>query len=426
MDAKVIRREKQVLTVQVKVRLNDSMIKNEEAIQVALNEAGCLATHEALKGFDTDGSSIIVDGKKFTVQRRHPETYQSPHGPVKVDRYVYQSSQGGKTHCPMEDSARIVLKSTPRFARMVSFKYGSMGSTSVVRDLEETLGRKVARSFVQNIGEAVGTFIGAKETSWEYAPPKLDKPARTVTIGLDGTMMLLCEDGWREAMVGTMGFYDRKGDRQHTIYVAATPEYGKNNFLTRFSREIEQIKARFPNATYLGLADGAKENWSFLAERTDEQLLDFYHASEYLGTAASAIFRKAAEREEWLDQACHRLKHNKRGAAQLLVEMTGFLNENKISEAKQLKLKSCVTYFKNNKKRMLYAVHAEENRPIGSGVTESAAKTIVKQRLCNSGMRWKEEGAATVLNIRTRILTDGRWDEVWKKVDQYGFQKIAA
>jgi hypothetical protein len=32
-------------------------------------------------------------------------------------------------------------------------------------------------------------------------------------------------------MVGTLAFYDRDGERQHTVYLAATPEYGKAKFL---------------------------------------------------------------------------------------------------------------------------------------------------------------------------------------------------
>ncbi len=41
-----------------------------------------------------------------------------------------------------------------------------------------------------------------------------------------------------------------------------------------------------------------------------------------------------------------------------------------------------------------------EEEPIGSGVTEAACKVIVKQRLCCSGMKWKESGAAAVLSLR--------------------------
>ena len=58
--------------------------------------------------------------------------------------------------------------------------------------------------------------------------------------------MLMTEDGWREAMTGTIALYDSGGERMHTTYVAATPEYGKEKFKTKMGREIERVKARYP------------------------------------------------------------------------------------------------------------------------------------------------------------------------------------
>jgi hypothetical protein len=34
--------------------------------------------------------------------------------------------------------------------------------------------------------------------------------------------------------------YDSEGERQHTIYLGAAPEYGKKSFLERLEREIER------------------------------------------------------------------------------------------------------------------------------------------------------------------------------------------
>ena len=69
---------------------------------------------------------------------------------------------------------------------------------------------------------------------------------------------------------------------------------------------------------------------------------------------------------------------------------------------------------------MNYAEHIENNLPIGSGVTEAACKTLIKQRLCKSGMRWKEAGIKTVLRLRELVQTTGRWQQLWDKIDQYG------
>jgi hypothetical protein len=57
------------------------------------------------------------------------------------------------------------------------------------------------------------------------------------------------------------------------------------------------------------------------------------------------------------------------------------------------------------------------------GVTEAACKTLVKQRLCNSGMRWKSQGAKIVLTLRGLVQSGNRWQQFWDKIDQYGLQK---
>lgn len=66
---------------------------------------------------------------------------------------------------------------------------------------------------------------------------------------------------------------------------------------------------------------------------------------------------------------------------------------------------------------MDYARHVADGLPIGSGVTEAACKTLVKRRLCASGMRWKNAGAAIVLCLRALTQTTGRWTQFWQRID---------
>jgi hypothetical protein len=146
----------------------------------------------------------------------------------------------------------------------------------------------------------------------------LDVEIASVAIGLDGTCMLLCDTGLREAMVGTISLYDILGERAHTIYIGATPEYGKAKFLERLEREIQRTKARYPQANYIGIADGAASNWQFLKRHTSEQVLDFYHASGYLGAVAIALHPKdLSQQQHWLNEQCHHLKHNPGAATEL-------------------------------------------------------------------------------------------------------------
>jgi hypothetical protein len=394
MPAAIVARSEKSFTVQVEIPYASSMLDFEQAIRDRLNQAGAIATQEALQRFDTDGSPIALGPVKFTSKGPLPKEYQTPYGVATVSRHVYQSSHGGKTYCPLDRDARIVTSSTPRFAKMIAHKYAEFGSGRVIIDLEENHGRKVARSFVQNVADAVATVAVAKEESWDYALPEMERPVATIALGLDGTCLLMCEDGWRETMVGTIGFFDKAGERQHTIYMAATPEYGKATFLGRLESEVARVEAKYPEAHYVGIADGAKGNWEFLAKHTGVQVVDFWHAAEYLGKAAAVLYRgHPATREAWMEENCHTLKHDPGGAETVLKRLRSQAKVRPWAKDDE-DVQRAITYFANQSKagRMDYASRVTANEPIGSGVTEAACKVLVKQRLCGSGMKWKEPG----------------------------------
>lgn len=422
MSAQVLSVEGSQVKIEVTIDLSRSMLTSEENIQQSLNHTGCLATEAALQYLDTDGSAIEIAGEVMRTKGKQPKAYQTPYGEVVVERHVYQRSGGGKTYCPMEREARIIITSTPLFAKQVSSKLAYGSARDVQRDLGENHHRPVAVSYIQRVSEAVASIIETKEESWNYVPPKVEVEIKSVAIGLDGTCMLLCDTGWREAMVGTIALYDALGERQHTIYIGATPEYGKASFLERLEREIGRTKARYPEATYIGIADGAASNWQFLNRHTTQQVLDFYHASGYLGAVAVALYPKdLTQQQQWLNQTCHQLKHDSGAAAQLYEQMRELFQSQTHPQTIQDNLSAAVIYFQNHLHQMNYAFYRDQHYPIGSGVTEAACKTVIKQRLCCSGMRWKEAGAAVVLSLRTLVLTSTRWNQFWNKLNQYGF-----
>ena len=422
MGVQLVSVEGTQVKIEMTIELSRSMLTSEENIQKSLNEAGSIATGTALKYLDTDGSQIEIAGEVMYSKGEQPKGYQTPYGEVEVKRHVYQRAGGGKTYCPLEREARIIITSTPFFAQQVCSKLAYGSARELQRDLGENHGRRVAVSYIQRLSEGVSSIIEAKEESWNYVPPKMEMEITSVAVGLDGTCMLLCEGGWREAMVGTISLYDSDGERQHTIYIGATPEYGKGKFLERLEREIQRTKARYPDATYIGIADGAASNWQFLKNHTSEQILDFYHASGYLGAVAVALYPKNLEQQkQWLKINSHKLKHELGAADLLYQQMLELSQSGKRPKAIQEKLVTAVTYYENHRHQMNYALSREKYYPIGSGVTEAACKTLIKQRLCCSGMRWKETGAAVVLSLRALVLTQTRWSQFWNKLDQYGF-----
>ena len=423
MLAELVNHDGNEVTVQFTVKLTGSMLDDEQALQRSLNEAGQIAMEPMLEQFDTNGEPIRVEGVKHTVRVRSPQTYETPYGPVQVERNVYQSSSGGRVYVPLENDGRMVLNSTPRYAQIVSGKYARFGADAICEDLLECNGRKLSRNYAKKLSDFVGAIAQCHESEWEYDLPEFNEPVHSITLSLDGTCMLMHKDGWREAMCGSIAFYNNEGERLHTIYCSATPEYGKERFKEKFSREIERVKEKFPDMLYIGLADGAKDNWTFLKKYTTRLLLDFYHAREYISKAASAIFgRDKINKKIWEHDFSHNLKHKQGSASRFLKELeTRRANlDNKNFIERDEEIRQVITYYENHKNKMFYSRHLKNNLPIGSGVIEAACKILVKQRMCISGSRWKDDGASCVLALRTLKLTTGRWQQFWGYVMRHG------
>ncbi len=111
-----------------------------------------------MKRFDTDGSPI-----KLTARDKDNKTYRTPYGSVQLERYVYQTSKGGKIYCPLERNARIIRGATPKFAQQLLHKYANMNAPAFCRDLEDNHHRNTSHSYLQHESDWVGGIAQAKE-----------------------------------------------------------------------------------------------------------------------------------------------------------------------------------------------------------------------------------------------------------------------
>lgn len=425
MATKLERNADNSITVSVTFTPGKSMFESELNLQAALNEAGAAATGECLSMFDTDGGKLVLGGRKMTTKGQLPKVYQTPYGEVSVQRHLYQCSSGGAVYCPLEREARIMRTATPLFAKQVAFKYANTNAGTAVTDFAQH-GRKIARSYVGEVASDIASVAEEKEGCWNYEVPTAPPGSRvkTVSIGVDGTCALFIGDGWRQVMVGTISFYDEEGERLATTYVANAPEAGKGEFFGRMEAELESVRAAHPSARYAGVIDGAHDLWEWLEPRCTWGIVDFWHATEYLAGAAPGMARGEAAQAAWLEEACHRLKHEKGAAAALLGEfeaVRGGLGDRSRGAAG---LDKATSYIGNHLPRMDYYLHELMGLPIGSGVTEAACKSVVKERLCGSGMKWSSRGAGEVLQLRALVKSKGRWEEFWEKAARFGFSKI--
>ena len=77
------------------------------------------------------------------------------------------------------------------------------------------------------------------------------------------------------------------GQRLHSVRMGRMPQSHKATLKTMVTAEVEAVLAKRPDLTVVKVADGAKDNWTFLTRALPDgvELIDFYHAVEHLKDA---------------------------------------------------------------------------------------------------------------------------------------------
>jgi hypothetical protein len=154
------------------------------------------------------------------------------------------------------------------------------------------------------------------------------------------------------------------------------------------------------------VCDGAVWIWKLIEKHFPHaiQIVDWYHASQYLPPMAEAAFRYGTQPyQNWLENA--RLLLWEGHIADLILACQQL---DSIALAKPA-VHQAVTYFTNNQKRMDYARFRQQGYFIGSGTVESGGKQISGLRLKRAGARWTEPGAVATAKARAAWL-NGDWD----------------
>jgi hypothetical protein len=71
------------------------------------------------------------------------------------------------------------------------------------------------------------------------------------------------------------------------------------------------------------------------------------------------------------------------------------------------------SYFEKNAARMRYPAFRRQHLFVGSGVIEAGCKTVIGQRLKQSGMFWTVRGANAILALRCCHL-NARFESYWE------------
>jgi hypothetical protein len=244
--------------------------------------------------------------------------------------------------------------------------------------------------------------------------------ASDLGAAMDGGMVHLREEGWKELKVGCVFHIAVQPTREsHTGEIVPLAHAVHNTYVAHLGGPAVFGEALWAEARHrrwmqaretVVLGDGAAWIWNLTADKffTSRQVVDWYHAKLHLTQAANllqgegtlAAQRWLREHEPLLQGHAERLANELRQLAQKHPDCADGL----IREA---------GYFQENYRRMPYLELREEGFPIGSGMVESACKQF-RARLAGSGMRWSRTGLERLLPIRTAIMSQ-RFDELWQQ-----------
>jgi hypothetical protein len=234
-------------------------------------------------------------------------------------------------------------------------------------------------------------------------------------VSMDGGMVNIRGEGWRELKVGAVFDVEKRLERNpqtqqldemaHGVDVNYTAVLGSKDAFKPALWALA-VQHELPTARHRSVvADGALWIWDVAEDVCPDgtQVVDWFHAVEHLSEAAHALYpddKDANPRKRWLKT------HKDHLYMGHIHKITAALHRRERADL--------ALYFERHQRRMQYLEFRENGLPIGSGTVESGVKQY-KQRLCGTGMRWNSDNAQRMLIIRSVNLS-GTFDDLWQKV----------
>lgn len=406
-----------------------------------------------LAAYDLAVEQVLVAGVRCGQPQRSPATYLTCAGPVTLERHIYRPAGRGSRHvCPLELRAGIVAGYfTPAAARQAAYVTAHLPPAVGAELFEELSGMQPSASSLDRLPKDLSARWEAHRSEWEAELRGLEAVAAeavTLAVGLDGVMAPMRPDpaapapktgkqpkgpkGYREVGCGTLSLYDAAGERLETIRYARQPEPHKATLRQQLAAEAQAIAAVAPGLRLVKLSDGAKAHWDYLAQLQvaaagpplqSWEIVDFYHACDHLHHALILVWGECTpEGRAEFARLKTILKEADDGVERIIRHLA--YRRDQARGAVRAGLVKELRYFRNQRQRMRYAHYLREHLPIASGVLEAACKTLVTQRLKQSGMRWSGDGAQAILTLRSLIQSQ-RWAPGWQLLRQSYQQDVS-
>ena len=455
------------------------LLSVERRVQELTNAVGRVLMREVISRADAIAPEVTMGGENWGNRRVTPGTYTTVFGDIELSRATYQRSGRGRVAIPLELRLGIVEGAyTPRVARILTKAVALMPEGEAENLLEEVGVAKVSKSTLHRVPRAIASRYESRRDIIEKALRDRDpipEKAVTIQIGLDGVMVP--QDGeharargrktddpdpprheqryghvgpappsstdgtsgrsWHEASVGTVAYFDANGDRLKTTYLARMPEPFKATLTAGLEAEMQAILEERADLNICFASDGAAPQWTALeamrarvpasARGHRMMLVDAFHVAEYVQLAANAVEGENTSGAKVLAATWREIIREEEGGVARVLRAMSARRSKATTKTGRADIKRAIDYIRNQHAhgRMNYPEALGRNYPIGTGVTEAAAKTVIGTRMKRAGARFSQHGGQTVMLFRTAILSE-RFDALHQELHATYTASIAA
>ncbi|MGC9523813.1 MAG: ISKra4 family transposase [Anaerolineae bacterium] len=412
----------------------------ENAVRVAVLSAGadCLSAllEEVGSGRQAEAARCSC-GERMESRGLKRKDFLSILGPVSYRRTLFQCPACGKTRYPGDEVLDLVgTRRSPGLRRMMA-RAGAQSSFQQGReDLRIYAGLQVSTKDLERVAETMGESMERwrkqeQETLLVQPPKSMGQQCiPTLYIELDGTGIPMIPrelqgrrgkqaEGsakTREVKVGcvfTQTTTDKDAlpvrDPQSTTFVAAieaAEEFGWRLYAEALRRGL--LGAR----RVVVLGDGAEwiRNLVEMHFPGALQIIDVYHAREHVSELCKLLWPQDLERVQQERSRWWKLL-DEDGVETIIQE--ALLHGSAAPDNAREKVQKEIGYLQKNQQRMRYARFRASGLFVGSGVVEAGCKSLVGQRLKQSGMKWSLRGANAILALRC-IIRSRRMEDYWE------------
>lgn len=429
--------------------------EREQALLSAFQEGGRVALEQDLQRIEDalpDEVAVGTDKRVYHEHQPGSDTYPSLFGDLHVRRRSFREVgvRNGPTIIALELSAGLVEGATPAFAFNVAEGYGLRDMRKHQKVLASNHRHAPPRATLERLAGRLAARISEQVPAIEpivRASEKLPSGTCAISIGLDRTSTPMAEPraegaprkprrartkprvrvtpppidvNYRMAYVGTVTFLDKYGESLGVRRYAGPASCPPENLCARMAADVEAALKKRPELRVLTIQDAAPEMWNLVRgairhlRRPDclvnyFEAIDMMHVLGHLSDALVALGEDEVTRKHRLGEWHDQLLARDSAIDTIESELQGRLST--LFGDRHTALEDELTFLNNNKDRIRYAGLARRGLPLGSGVTESAAKTVINRRAKGAGQRWKA-GLGGALEVRGIVHSD-RMPSFW-------------